>query len=266
MLAVVGVVIVTLELEWSVLVAARPRPPRPPQLAASQRPPPTTLPRPPQPKAPQRPPPVATLLRSPQLEAPQRPPPAPLPRPPQPKAPQPPPPATLPPPPQPEAPQRPPPATLPRPPQPEASRPPPTTLPRLPQPKASRLVFCPEGSRAYHCGSHCCRSAVDKAGQPVSYASGSCAGDDYVECPHGDDDGACGDRATSKASAGLAVTQTQRLPDAGSAKGATGECESWLRSNLPVSDADRQQHATYGVLAEAMDEVGQIDCCGRPPR
>ena len=42
---------------------------------------------------------------------------------------------------------------------------------------------CPAGTLPYHKGSHCCKSPMDNAGQPLTYNSNHCKGHQYVACP-----------------------------------------------------------------------------------
>merc|ERR1711865_314032 len=51
---------------------------------------------------------------------------------------------------------------------------------------------CPDGTLIYHQGSHCCKRAVDHSGNAITYSSDNCQADDFIDCPAGAVDGACG--------------------------------------------------------------------------
>merc|ERR1711865_1241683 len=51
---------------------------------------------------------------------------------------------------------------------------------------------CPDGTLIYHQGSHCCNRAVDHNGNAIIYSSENCQADDFIDCPAGAVDGACG--------------------------------------------------------------------------
>ena len=80
---------------------------------------------------------------------------------------------------------------------------------------------CPAGTHAYHSGSHCCKRAVDTAGAPITYRSGSCGSGseaEYIVCPYGgEEDGACHPSArqlTHAAAAGAAREAQQEVLEA----------------------------------------------------
>jgi len=56
----------------------------------------------------------------------------------------------------------------------------------------NKLQGCPAGTHVYHLGSHCCNRAVDKSGKAITHSSSKCEDNDYIACPAGAVDGACG--------------------------------------------------------------------------
>merc|ERR1711865_288659 len=60
------------------------------------------------------------------------------------------------------------------------------------EPTSAGSDGCPDGTRIYHQGSHCCNRAVDHNGNTITYSSENCQADDFIDCPAGAVDGACG--------------------------------------------------------------------------
>merc|ERR1740138_1427472 len=50
---------------------------------------------------------------------------------------------------------------------------------------ASTPPACPYATWVYNNGAHCCRTGMDSDGNEITYASTSCWGNHYIDCPGG---------------------------------------------------------------------------------
>ena len=95
----------------------------------------------------------------------------------------------------------------------------PVQPPAVPQPPAQKTTTatasppskkgarsCPDGTFAYHHGSHCCKTSRDLSGGAIHYGSANCELQRHIPCPYGTKDGSC-DPETSYPGIG-------QLPDA----------------------------------------------------